>query len=109
MGAQVSAMTPSAIQAGSRGAREARASHSRTAPPASFSHSSMSAISRQTRTDGRSSSRGCSTFRALAKSRAAKAALATAMRASGSRGVSDRSFSARASRSRALSPMRTAM
>ena len=85
MGAQLFDGTPSAIHTGSRGEREPRASHSRTAPLGPNSASSISAISKQVcavggRPDATS---GASASRAFANSRAESAASAKTWQLSG--------------------------
>ena len=73
-GAQCGKLVPSAIQAGSRGAWAARASHSRASPVMPFSASSISAMRRQTRAVGRAAAKGASACRASANCRAASSA-----------------------------------
>ena len=72
-GAQRSETTPSAVQAGSRGALTARASHSRTRPAWPCCSPSMRAISVATRCVRRPSSSGSSALRASSHSRASMA------------------------------------
>src|SRR6266536_1880573 len=76
-GSQCSETTPSAVQAGSRAARIARAIHWRARPTSPCSSSSSSAISIATRWVGSATS-GASAWRAAANSRASSAARATA-------------------------------
>ena len=105
-GSQRVETNPSAVHAGSRGARTARASHSLTRPWSPLSPPSIRAMSVHTRACGRSSVSGCRASRASLQSRASIAATATATRPSSLSGVDCASVLTRFSRSRGESPIR---
>ncbi|MCY1304694.1 hypothetical protein D9M70_544570 [compost metagenome] len=105
-GSQVGDVTPSAVQAGSRGLRRACAIQWRMRPSSPVSASSMSASNRKTLSVGSSLAAASALVRARSSSRASSAASATAAIATALLGLRASSLRARFNRSTAVSPPR---